>query len=33
MLLGKLIEHGVTEEMFLNPEHRQTADYIEGRYG
>jgi len=33
MLLGKVIEHGITEEMFLNPEHKQTADYIEGRYG
>ena len=33
MLLGEVIEHGVTEEMFLNPEHSQTADYIEGRYG
>jgi phosphate transport system ATP-binding protein len=33
MLLGKVVEHGVTEEMFLSPEHKQTADYIEGRYG
>ena len=33
MLLGKVIEHGVTEEMFLNPENQETADYIEGRYG
>ena len=33
MLLGKIIEHGVTEEMFLAPEHQETADYIEGRYG
>ena len=33
MLIGKLIEHGRTEDVFLNPQHRQTADYIEGRYG
>ncbi len=33
MLLGKVIEHDITEEMFLNPSDPQTADYIEGRYG
>lgn len=33
MLLGKIVEHGVTEEMFLAPQHKETADYIEGRYG
>ena len=33
MLLGKIIEHGITEEMFLSPEKQETADYIEGRYG
>jgi phosphate transport system ATP-binding protein len=33
MLLGKVVEHGVTEEMFLSPQDKQTADYIEGRYG
>jgi len=33
MLIGKVIEHGLTEDIFLNPQHRQTADYIEGRYG
>ena len=33
MLLGKLIEHTQTERLFLTPEHQQTADYIEGRYG
>lgn len=33
MLIGKVIEHGLTEDVFLNPQHRQTADYIEGRYG
>jgi phosphate transport system ATP-binding protein len=33
MLLGKVIEHRRTEDLFLTPEHRDTADYIEGRYG
>ena len=33
MLLGKIVEHGRTEELFLSPEHSETADYIEGRYG
>ena len=33
MLLGKVIEHTATEEMFVTPAKRETADYIEGRYG
>ena len=33
MLLGELIEHGRTEELFLNPSDPRTAEYIEGRYG
>jgi phosphate transport system ATP-binding protein len=33
MLLGELIEHSRTEDLFLNPRHEKTADYIEGRYG
>ncbi len=33
MLLGKLIEHSPTEEMFVTPAKKETADYIEGRYG
>jgi phosphate transport system ATP-binding protein len=33
MLLGKVIEHNETGEMFLTPQHKETADYIEGRYG
>ncbi|MCP3963755.1 MAG: phosphate ABC transporter ATP-binding protein [bacterium] len=33
MLLGKVIEHTATEEMFVTPRHEETADYIEGRYG
>jgi len=33
MLLGQLIEHSRTEELFLHPRDERTADYIEGRYG
>jgi len=33
MLLGKVIEHTKTEQMFVTPGKRETADYIEGRYG
>jgi phosphate transport system ATP-binding protein len=33
MLMGKVIEHTETEAMFVTPERKETADYIEGRYG
>ena len=33
MLLGEIIEHGDTGELFVTPKHKETADYIEGRYG
>ena len=33
MLLGELIEHTATTDLFLTPEDSRTADYIEGRYG
>jgi len=33
MLLGKVIEHTETGQMFVTPQHKETADYIEGRYG
>jgi phosphate transport system ATP-binding protein len=33
MLLGKVIEHAPTEDIFVTPANRETADYIEGRYG
>ena len=33
MLLGDIIEHGETSELFLNPKEEQTEMYIEGRYG
>jgi phosphate transport system ATP-binding protein len=33
MLLGKIVEHGETGDLFVTPKHKETADYIEGRYG
>jgi phosphate transport system ATP-binding protein len=33
MLLGKVVEHTITESMFVTPTHKETADYIEGRFG
>jgi phosphate transport system ATP-binding protein len=33
MLMGELIEHRRTEDLFLTPQHPKTAEYIEGRYG
>lgn len=33
MLLGKLIEHQRTEDLFISPGDPRTAEYIEGRYG
>lgn len=33
MLMGKVIEHSLTEELFVTPQNKETADYIEGRYG
>ena len=33
MLLGQMIEHRRTEDLFLSPENPRTAEYIEGRYG
>jgi len=33
MLLGKVIEHALTDVLFVTPANKETADYIEGRYG
>jgi phosphate transport system ATP-binding protein len=32
-MLGELIEFCETKKMFLNPEHRETQNYITGRFG
>ena len=31
--LGKLVEAGPTEKIFSNPDHKQTEDYVTGRFG
>ena len=33
MLLGEMIEHRPTEDLFSNPQDTRTAEYIEGRFG
>ena len=33
MLMGRLVEEGVTVELFANPKEQQTSDYITGRFG
>ncbi|MCP4993276.1 MAG: phosphate ABC transporter ATP-binding protein [Gammaproteobacteria bacterium] len=33
MLMGKVVEHRLTEDLFVTPDKKETADYIEGRYG
>ncbi len=32
-LQGKLVEYGIGEQLFFNPKKKETADYIQGRYG
>ncbi len=32
-LLGRLVEHSLTEQMLVIPGEKETADYIEDRYG
>lgn len=33
MLLGEVVEHARTEQLFLSPQDSRTTDYVEGRYG
>jgi len=33
MLMGKVVEHQKTDDLFVLPKCKETADYIEGRYG
>lgn len=33
MLMGRVVEHTATEDMFVSPQKKETADYIEGRFG
>lgn len=32
-ILGELIEHGLSSDIFTNPKHQKTEDYITGRFG
>ena len=31
--IGELIEHGSTADLFSNPKHKRTEDYVSGRFG
>lgn len=33
MLLGKIVEHTGTKDLFENPQNEETSMYVEGRYG
>jgi phosphate transport system ATP-binding protein len=33
MYLGRLVEYGDTNEIFVNPKQQQTRDYVTGRFG
>lgn len=33
MLMGDIIEQGLTKELFTNPQDKRTSDYITGRFG
>ena len=33
MLLGRIVEHGKTLDVFLNPKQKDTEMYVTGRYG
>ena len=33
MYLGELVEFGKTEDVFHNPSHKKTEEYITGRFG
>lgn len=33
MLMGRVVEHSETEDMFVAPQKQETSDYIEGRFG
>ena len=33
MYLGEMVEYGVTDQIFIKPRHKQTEDYVTGRFG
>ena len=30
---GKMVEYDITSQIFTNPKHKETEDYISGRFG
>lgn len=32
-ILGELVEHGLSSDIFTNPKHKKTEDYITGKFG
>jgi phosphate transport system ATP-binding protein len=30
---GKMVEYGFTHQLFTKPQHKETEDYISGRFG
>ena len=32
-MLGELVEYNDTKKIFLNPQHKETQNYITGRFG
>jgi phosphate transport system ATP-binding protein len=33
MYLGRLVEYGPTDDIFMTPHRRETEDYVSGRFG
>jgi phosphate transport system ATP-binding protein len=33
LYLGRLVEYGLTKDIFQNPHLRETEDYVTGRFG
>jgi phosphate transport system ATP-binding protein len=33
LYMGRLVEYGVTEDLFVRPMKKETEDYITGRFG
>jgi phosphate transport system ATP-binding protein len=33
MYMGRMIEYGLTDKLFVTPQKQQTEDYITGRFG
>jgi phosphate transport system ATP-binding protein len=33
MYLGRLVEYGPTDDIFMTPHRKETEDYVSGRFG